>query len=135
MINRGANPHVRNHDHNSQDEMYSLGSLSKVTTVESIYLPIKPFPSGNLPKPFHYKTGVYPGKYGCVIGRGGEGIVVQGDWANEPCAFKFVEIKNQKLRKLVSDGLADMNARLRQMIEVETVSGDNILKLKGHHRY
>ena len=135
MVNRGANPHVRNHCDSSDYKRYSLGSLSNVTTVESIFYPIKSFSSGNLPKPFRYRTGVYPGKYGRVIGRGGEGIVVQGDWANEACAFKFVEIKDQKLRKLVSDGLADMNARLREMIEMETISGKNILKLRGHYRY
>ena len=134
MIDRGANPHVRNSVDESEYEEWSLGYLS-VNRRQSIYFPIKPFPNGNLSKPFNYKTGVYPGQYGRVIGRGGEGVVIQGIWANQPCAFKFVEIKNQKLRKLVSDGLADMNARLRQMIEVETVSGDNILKLKGHHRY
>ena len=134
MINRGANPHVRNYCDNSNYEIDSLDSLSNVTTVESIYFPIKLFTSGNLPKPFRYKTGVYPGKYGRVIGRGGEGIVVQGVWANEACAFKFVEIRNQKFTGIVSDAIADMNARLREMIEMETVSGNNILKLKGHHR-
>ena len=134
MINRGANPHVRSYTNRSQYEFHSLGSLSKVTNVQSIYFPIKSFPSGNLSKPFNYETGVYPGQYGRVIGRGGEGIVIQGVWANQPSAFKFVEIGDQKRKDKVDDNLKDMNARLREMVEVETISGTNILKLEGHHR-
>ena len=134
MINRGANPHVRQFDNESQYEMYSLDSLSNVPTIESIYYPIKSFPSGNLPKPFNYITGVYPGKYGRVIGKGGEGTVIEGEWGNEPCAFKFVEVRNQKFKQLVSDQLEDMNAQLREMIEVEKISGTNVLKLESHHR-
>ena len=134
MINRGANPHVRQFDDKSQYEMYSLNSLSNVPSIESIYYPIKSFPSGTLPKPFNYITGVYPGKYGRVIGRGGEGIVIQGEWGNEPCAFKFVEVRDQKHTQFVHDNLEDMNARLREMIEMEKISGANILKLEGHYR-
>ena len=134
MIDRGANPHVRNYDDKSQYEIWSLGSLSNVSSIESMYYPIKSFPNGNLPKPFNYITGVYPGKYGRVIGRGGEGTVIQGEWENEPCAFKFVEVRDQKYKKLVSDNLEDMNTRLREMIEVEKISGANVLKLEGHHR-
>ena len=134
MINRGANPHVRRFDNESEYEVYSLDSLSNVPSIESIYYSIKSFPSGNLPKPFNYITGVYQGKYGRVIGRGGEGIVIQGVWGSEPCAFKFVEVRDQKLKKFVSDTLEDMNVRLREMIEVEKISGANVLKLEGHHR-
>ena len=134
MVNRGANPHVRRCDNKSEYQMYSLDSLSNVTNVQSIYYPIKPFPTSNLPKPFHYKTGIYPGKYGRVIGRGGEGTVIQGVWGNELCAFKFVEVRDQKYKELVNDNLEDMNFRLREMIEMETIKGSIILKLKAHHR-
>ena len=69
-----------------------------------------------------------------MVGRGGEGIVVQGVWGNEPSVFKFVEIKGQKFKKLISDQLDDMKTRLREMIEMESISGNNVLKLEGHHR-
>ena len=134
MINRGANPHVKRHDDKSEYKMYSLESLSNIPVIESIYFPIKPFPNGNLSKPFNYETGVYPGQYGRVIGRGGEGTVVQGIWANQPCAYKFIEVRDLKHKELVSDQLNDMNTRLKEMIEMENINGTNILKLKGHHR-
>ena len=69
-----------------------------------------------------------------MIGRGGEGTVIEGIWGNEKCAYKFVEVKNQKHKNTVSDGLKDMNARLKEMIEMESLNGNNILKLEGHHR-
>ena len=134
MINRGANPHVKAYTNKSEYEYWSLDSLSNLPTIQSIYYLIKPFKSGNLPKPFNYKTGVYQGQYGQVIGRGGEGTVIEGIWGNEKCAYKFVEIKNQKYNKKVSDNLEDMNTRLKEMIELEKISGSNILKLEGHHR-
>ena len=134
MINRGANPHVRRHDDKSQYEMYSLDYLSNVPSIESIYFPIKSFPSGNLSKPFNYETGVYPGQYGRVIGRGGEGTVIQGIWANQPCAYKFVEVRDQKYMETTNDNLKDMNVRLKEMIEMENITGTQILKLEGHHR-
>ena len=134
MIIRGANPHVRNNKNKSNYEKYSLDGLSNLPIIESIYYPIKSFQSGNLPKPFNYITAVYPGKYGRVIGRGGEGTVIQGLWGNESCAFKFVQVRNEKHKKFVSDNLDNMNARLREMIAMDAISGTNILKLEGHHR-
>ena len=103
-------------------------------TIKSIYYPIKPFPSGNLAAPFHYENGVYPGQFGQVIGKGAEGIVVEGVWNNEKAAYKFVEVRAQKRIKKVEDGLADMNARVREMIEMESITGSNILKFNGHFR-
>ena len=84
--------------------------------------------------PFLYRTGVYPGKFGRVVGRGGEGIVIESRLGNEACAFKFVEVRDLTFKKKVRDTLADTNARLREMIEMDTISGTNILKLEGHYR-
>ena len=134
MIDRGVNPHVINHQGGSAYEVFQLESLSNIPDVHSIYFPIKPFPSGNLSKPFHYKTGVYPGKYVREIGRGAEGIVLEGTWDNEKAAFKFVQVRDQKITDTVSDDLADMNARVREMIEMDSVTGSNILKFNGHFR-
>ena len=133
MINRGANPHVRSYSGRSEYEFFSLESLS-VDPCQSIYFPIKPFPSGNLPKEFHYENGVYPGKYVKAIGKGAEGIVIQGTWDNEKAAFKFVQVRDQEYMEKVSDNLADMNSRVREMIEMDSVTGSNILKFNGHFR-
>ena len=108
--------------------------MPNVPKEESIFFQVKSFPSGNLTSPFHYETGVYPGQFGRVIGKGGEGVVIQGQWNNEAAAFKFVTIKDQKFTGLVSDSLANMNARLREMIEMESVSGSNLINLNGHFR-
>ena len=113
--------------------MWSLDSLTNVPKTESIFYPIKKF-STCLPKPFLYRTGVYPGKFGRVVGRGGEGIVIESRLGNEACAFKFVEVRDLTFKKKVRDTLADTNARLREMIEMDTISGTNILKLEGHYR-
>ena len=111
--------------------------MSSVTNVQSIYFPIKPFQSGNLPKPFQYVNGVYPGQYVKEIGRGAEGVVIEGTWDNEKVAFKFVQVRDQMYIagvKSVRDNLADMNARVREMIEMDSVTGSNILKFDGHFR-
>ena len=134
MIKRGANPHVLNYNGNSEYNIHSLDSLPNVPTIKSVSYPIKSFPSGNLNSPFRYKSGVYPGQFGQVIGKGAEGIVIQGVWNNEKAAYKFVEVRDQKLMSLVKDGLADMNARVREMIEMESITGSNILKFNGHFR-
>ena len=132
MIQRGANPHVLNYAGESQYNKNSLGSLSNLPEEESIFFQVKSFPSGNLISPFHYETGVYPGQFGRVIGKGGEGVVIEGKWNNEQAAFKFVTIRDQKVTGFAEDTLANMNARLREMIEMESINGSNIVKLNGH---
>ena len=87
-----------------QFNSYSLGSLSNVPTIKSIYFPIKSFSSGNLASPFHYENGVYPGQFCQVIGKGAEGIVIQGVWGNEKAAYKFVKVRDQKFLGTVEDG-------------------------------
>ena len=132
MIKRGANPHVLNYNGNSEYNIHSLDSLPNVPTIKSVFYPIKSFPSGNLASPFHYENGVYPGQFGHVIGKGAEGIVIEGVWSNEKTAFKFVQVRDQKIMKKVEDNLADMNAPVREMIEMDSTS--NILKFNGHFR-
>ena len=143
MIESGANPHVLDYGGDSDFNVHSLVararkrsriSLSNVPTVESIFFPIKSFPRGNLSLPFHYETGIYPGQFYKVIGKGGEEIVIQGVWGSEEAAFKFVQVRDQKFMRNVKDNLADMNTRVREMIEMESISGSNILKFYGHFR-
>ena len=114
--------------------MISLGYLSHVPTVKSIFYPIKPFRSGNLASPFHYENGVYPGQFRQVIGKGAEGTAIEGVWGNEKAAYKFVEVRDQERMRTLEDGLNDMNTRVREMIEMKSISGSNILKINGHFR-
>ena len=122
------------HSGRSQLDIYSFGSLSNFPTVQSIFYPIKSFPSGNLISPFYYENGIYPGQFCQVIGKGAEGIVIQGVWGNEKAAYKFVEVRDQKFMETVEDSLADMNTRVREMIEMESISRSNIMKFNGHFR-
>ena len=122
------------HSGRSDFDMFSFDSLTNIPTVKSIFFPIKSFPSGNLDRPFHYENGVYPGQFCRVVGKGAEGVVIEGVWNNEKAAFKFVRVKDQKAMKKVEDGLADMNDRLREMLEMESITGSNILKFNGHFR-
>ena len=118
----------------SQFDKYSFDSLTNVPALESIFFPIKSFPNGNLGRRFHYENGVYPGQFRRVVGKGAEGVVIEGIWNNEKAAFKFVRVRDQKAMKTVQDGLADMNVRLREMLEMESITGSNILKFYGHFR-
>ena len=84
---------------------------------------------------WEYQTGVYnQGRYGQVRGSGGEGTVIEGLWKNQPAAFKFVIVRDQKLMETVSGELADMNARLTEMTNMESTKGTAILKFNGHYR-
>ena len=111
-----------------------MSNLSNLRSVKSVFYPIKKFSTGNLGEPWYYTTGVNDGKFGRVIGKGGEGTVVEGDWNGQPAAYKFVEIKGLKRGKNYSDMLADMNERLKEMTEMMATPGDAILPFQAHFR-
>ena len=131
MIDQGANPHIRDEAGRTQID---LSNLVNVPSVKSVFFPIKKFPSGNLGDPWFYTTGVYDGKYGRVIGKGGEGMVIQGEWNGQAAAYKFVEMKGQKYHDTRDDHVADMNERLKEMTEMMATLGDAILHLEAHFR-
>ena len=122
--------------------MYSFDSLLNFPTVESVFFPIKSFPSGNLASPFHYENGVYPGQFCKVIEKGGEGVVIQGEFSGRKAAYKFVKIKKPILRidinmtqeKDYEDSIEEMNEQLHEMTEMMTTSGNTILPLQAHFR-
>ena len=126
MIQRGANPHVLDHDGDTDYNMYSFDSVTNIPTVKSIFFPIKSFSNGNLGRPFHYENGVYPGQFCRVVGKGAEGVVIEGIWNNEKAAFKFVQVRNPEF--------GNMNARVREMLEMGSTIESNILKFNGHFR-
>ena len=134
MIDRGANPHIRNAEGISNYERFGLASLKKVPSVKSVFYPIKNFPAGNLGESWCYKTGVYDGKYGAVVGKGGEGVVIRGKWRGQHAAYKFVPIKGQQFAPSYENSVADMNARLNEMTEMTQTPGDAILHFEAHFR-
>ena len=52
--------------------------------------------SGDLPYKWTYKNGVFPGNFESVLGKGGEGVVIQGRWHGKDAAFKFTPVKHTK---------------------------------------
>ena len=134
MIDLGANPHIRNAEGATQYDLFGLSNLKNSPSVKSVFYPIKKFQNGNFGEPWCYKTGVYDGKFGRVIGKGGEGTVIQGEWNGQPAAYKFVEMKGLKCREDYEDVMADMNERLKEMTEMLATPGDVILSLEAHYR-
>ena len=92
------------------------------------------FETENLEEPWCYTTGVYDGKFGNVIGKGGEGIVIQGELNGDPAAYKFVVVKGLKFIKTFDDSMADMGKRLQEMEEMLATPGDAILPFEAHFR-
>ena len=135
MINMGANPHVYAYTGKSEYNIRSLSALSNIPSSKSIFFQLRDFNSA-MPSAWEYRTGVYnQGKFGRVIGCGGEGIVIEGRWQNQtPAAFKFVEVRDQKWIEKMNDALNDMNERLSEMTNMQSISGSAILKFKGHYR-
>ena len=84
---------------------------------------------------WEYQTGVFnQGQFGQVRGSGGEGTVIEGLWNNQPSAFKFVVVRDQKFIELTEDSLVDMNERLNEMTSMGMTKGSAILKFDGHYR-
>ena len=136
MIDMGANPFILEYKGQSQYDFYKLGTfgLKNLPSVKSIYFSVRSFETGNLPHPWTYTSGVYPGFYSQVVGFGGEGIVIQGKWAGIKAAFKFVQLRNQKISNDATESLNGLYDKLSQMIEMDTTSGSKILNLLGHFR-
>ena len=111
-----------------------MSKLNNVPTIKSVFYPIKNFPNGSLGDSWCYTTGVYDGQYRQVIGKGGEGIVICGEWNERPVAYKFVEMKGLKWSTKYDASMVDMNQRLKEMTEMMETPGDSILPFEAHFR-
>ena len=134
MIDLGANPYIKNADGKTQYDQYCLSNLKNLPSIKSVFFPIKNFWTGNLGDSWCYTTGVYDGKFGQLVGKGGEGIVIQGEWNGQPAAYKFVAMKGLKLNQIWGHNMEDMEGRLKEMTEMMATSGDAILPFKAHFR-
>ena len=134
MIDCGVNPHIRGPKGNSNYDFYGLSNLVNVPSIKSVFYSIQNFPSGNFGDPWCYTTGVYDGKYARVIGRGGEGIVLEGVWKGQPVAYKFVQINGLIFGSSYEGAVVDMNERLKEMTEMIATPGDAILPFEAHFR-
>ena len=95
-----------------------------------------------LTEPWFYQNGVFnsclsksdEGKL-VEIGRGGQGIVLEGKWCNKPAAFKFVRIRQEKEAKIhTHDVIAEMNNQINEMKVMNKIQGNSFVKIYGHFR-
>ena len=134
MIDLGANPKIRKVNGETEADRFDLYNFKNVPSVKSAFFPIKSFPTGNLGNPWYYTTGVYDGKFERVVGKGGEGTVVQGEWNGQQAAYKFVDMKRLKFIDKHVDAMVDMSERLKEMTEMMSTTGDAILPFEAHFR-
>ena len=69
-----------------------------------------------------------------IIEKGSEGYLVSGKWMGFDAAYKFVEIRSQKIQNKVSDALKDLKKRLMEINSLKAVKGSRILEECGHFR-
>ena len=71
--------------------------------------------AGDLPYKWTYKNGVFPGHFEDVLGKGGEGVVIQGEWHGKHAAFKFSPVKHtDPIRKVPEKIKARVEQAIRQ---------------------
>ena len=93
-------------------------------------------------KPWFYVTGVLNNclakdvKGNLVeIGRGGQGIILEGNWCNKSAAFKFVRIKQEREMKIhTHQVIAEMNNQVNEMKAMNKIQGERFVKLYDHFR-
>ena len=136
MIDKGANPFIKDCDGDTGYDFYSLSSsnLINLPKSKSVYFPIVDFKNKTLLGPWQYKTGVFPGKFNRLIGSGGEGYVLEGEWDNKKAAFKCVDVGKQEYIRMMDDALDDMEKKLSEMRTMQGTTGSAIMPLIGHFR-
>ena len=136
MIDKGVNPYIMKWNGGTQYDIHSLSSsnLINLPKLKSVYFPIVDFNNKELLVLWQYKTGVFPGKFNRLIGSGGEGYVLEGEWDNIEAAFKFVGVEKQKPKTFVHETLDDLEKELGEMKTMQTTIGTAIMPLIGHFR-
>ena len=84
--------------------------------------------------PWFYRTGVFDGKLGSVIGQGASGTVISGEWYGKKAAFKFVDIGTQQETTMTSDALKSLDKKLSEMTSIQATKGSKIVEFYGHYR-
>ena len=136
MLDKGANPFIKNYNGNTEfdDRSLSSSNLANLPNEKSIFFPIADFGNKSLLGPWQYLIGVFPGKFNRLIGSGGEGHVVQGVWNSIMAAFKWVPVGKQVEKTSINAVLADMENKLSELRTMQTTIGSSIIPLIGHFR-
>ena len=144
MRENGANPHVRNHKNRTQYAIYNLHSDASFKSVpKSIYFTIDGYkcrcsqsPCQNfLLESWRYLNGVLNGQFKRVIGKGGEGSVLEGVWCGIRVAYKFVEISSQKLATDYEESMSELRRRINESIQHNGTQSDLVVPFYAHYRF
>ena len=69
------------------------------------------------------------------IGRGGQGIVLMGQWCNKTAAVKFVRIKQERETKThTHEVIAELHDQTNEMTAMRKIQGKHFVKMYGHYR-
>ena len=68
-----------------------------------------------------------------VIGKGAQGVVLEGLWDNQEAAFKFCRVEHEQIQNK-EEALNAVNKRLEEMRELKEVQGEHIIQFFGHYR-
>ena len=139
MIDKGANPFVVQYTAKTHFENFKLENLSNLPTQKSIFFTTQPLEGNDESKvdfldPWFYRTGVFDGKFGSVIGQGASGRVISGQWYGRKAAFKFVDIGAQKFQRETEDALKSLDEKLSEMTSIQKTKGSKIVEFYGHYR-
>ena len=140
MIDKGANPFIVGYGGETEFEIHNLANLSNLPTQKSVFFTTRPLEGNDgsnvdFLDPWFYRTGVFDGKFGSVIGQGASGIVISGQWYGKKAAFKFVEIGTQKFQAENRDALKSLDEQLSEMSSIQATKGSKIVSFFGHYRY
>ena len=146
MLTHGANPFVVDYKDETQQEIENLQLKPRYLNMpRSIYHVVDPFqcqctrqPCSHFLTPFqpawYYATGVFDGKFKRVVGRGGEGVVVEGMMCGAAVVFKFVIVKKRKVTFLISDTLTELRKRLNEARQYDGTQSELVVPFYGHYR-
>ena len=139
MIDKGANPFIVDYGDDTRFNILKLKNLLNLPTQKSVFFITRPLEGNDESKfdfldPWFYRTGVFDGKFGSVIGQGASGVVISGEWYGKKAAFKFVEIGKQKFQQYTGDALKSLDEQLSEMISIQRTKGSKIVRFYAHYR-
>lgn len=84
---------------------------------------------------WRYSNGVLNGQFTHVIGRGGEGSVIEGMWCGIKSAYKFVPISNERFIENIDESRKELERRLNESVQCSEAQSDLVVPFFAHYRY
>ena len=144
LCDNGATPHIRSHNNFTQynscnlhsDASFNLLPKSVFFTIDGYKCRCFQSPCQNfLLESWRYLNGVLNGQFKRVIGKGGEGSVLEGVWCGMRVAYKFVEITNQKLTIDYEESMSELRRRINESIQHNGTQSHSVVPFYAHYRF